>query len=68
MLVGVMQRLTFFDTDNGKPGKINGQFDNLSERRRCERRQSHCEGYVKIPAVGWYCRRLKIRRKTDFFR
>ncbi len=37
------------------------------ERRNQNRRQLKCDGYVYLPAVGWYCRRLKNRRENDIF-
>ena len=38
-----------------------------SERRSCDgdRRKISSKGYVRIPVVGWICRRERTRRKDD---
>ena len=48
--------------------RMEGGLDSQSSEKRCaNRRKKKCDGYVHIPAVGWYCRRLKTRRETDIY-
>jgi hypothetical protein len=44
-----------------------GQNLQFTEKRCENRRTKRCDGYIHLPAVGWYCRRLKTRRETDIY-
>ncbi len=62
-----MQKSTI-SRSNSDSVNIEEQQGEQPAERRCEnRRREKCDGYVHLPAVGWYCRRLKTRRETDIY-
>ena len=63
-----MQKSTISKTNTDKSVKSEKKQEDQSSERRCKsRRRKKCDGYVHLPAVGWYCRRLKTRRETDIY-
>jgi hypothetical protein len=63
-----MQKSTFSRENTDEPVNLEETRNCQPEERRCEnRRRKKCDGYVHLPAVGWYCRRLKTRRETDIY-
>ena len=63
-----MKKSITSDTNAETPKTFKERMNCQSRERRCEnRRRKQCDGYVHLPAVGWYCRRLKTRRETDIY-
>lgn len=63
-----MQKSTISRSNTDNSVKIDEQHEGQStERRGKNRRRKKCDGYIHLPAVGWYCRRLKTRRETDIY-
>ena len=63
-----MQKPHFNNANTHNSVRMEEGQNKQSEERRCDnRRRKKCDGYVHLPAVGWYCRRLKTRRETDIY-
>lgn len=61
-----MQHSTFSKAYRDNSVRMKKRKNSESEDRRYKnRRRMKSDGYVHLPAVGWYCRRIRTRRQTD---